>query len=240
MKKRLTILLCLLAPVITSAQTVINRTYPVKAGQHLLLKFVHPVVRISTWDKNEVSITAKVSINDGDNDDAFVLKDETIDGTLQISDQIKDLDKIPHHNTVRQEGKKTVFKTKADFEAYRSKAGSISSYSNGIDLDIKLEIKVPANTPTDIKATYGMVELVNFHAPVDVDAIYGGIDATVDKAHAGQIKATTSYGRIYSNLDLELTDKTQKDFLTSVTAEPGKGPAYVFRSTYGKIYMRKP
>lgn len=34
--------------VFALAQPVINRTYPVKAGQHLLLKFVHPVVRIST------------------------------------------------------------------------------------------------------------------------------------------------------------------------------------------------
>ena len=84
MKKRITILLCLLAPITVLAQTVINRTYPVKAGQHLLLKFDYPVVRISTWDKNEVSITAKVSINDGENDDAFVLKDETTDGTLKI------------------------------------------------------------------------------------------------------------------------------------------------------------
>lgn len=240
MKKRLITLLCLLVPVITWAQTIVNRTYPVKAGQHLLLKFDYPVVRISTWDKNEVNITAKVNINDGENNDAFALKDETIDGTLQISNQIRDMDKLPHRYTVWQEGKKTVFKTKDDFEAYRSKAGSIRSYSNGIDLDIKLEIKVPANTPTDIRSIYGIVELVNFHAPVNVDAVYGGIDATVDKARAGQIKATTNYGKIYTNLDLEITDKTQKDFLTSITAQPGKGPAYIFQSTYGKIYMRKP
>jgi len=240
MRKRITILLCLLAPITVLSQTVINRTYPVKAGQQLLLKFDYPVLKISTWDKNEVSITARVSINDGNNDDAFVLKAETEDGTLKISDQIKDMDKLPHHYTIRQDGKKIVFKTKADFDAYKSKTGNIGSYSNGIDLDIKLEIKVPANTSTEIKAIYGLVELTNYYAPVNVDATYGGIDATLNTARAGQIKATTNYGRIYSNLELNLTDKAQKDFLTSITAEPGKGPAYILKSTYGKIYLRKP
>lgn len=239
MKKTFTLLFSLLAAVAAIGQTVVNRSYPVKSGLQVSLKFDYPVVKISTWDKKEVSVTAKVSINDGDNDDAFVLESETLDGTLYISNKIKDMDKLPHRYTIVENGKKTVFKTEADFREYKNKVGSVRSYSNGVDLDIKLEIKVPANTPTEVKSKYGIVELVDFHAPVNVDAIYGGIDATLDKSRAGQIKATTSYGRIYSNLDLVLTDKTSRDFFTSITAQPGKGPAYDFKSTYGKIYIRK-
>ncbi|MDT3403696.1 hypothetical protein [Mucilaginibacter terrae] len=240
MKTTLIIALAMLACGISFAQTVVNRSYPVKAGQPILLKFDYPVVKISTWDKNEVAVTAKVSINDGENDDALVLESETIDGVLQISNKIKDMKNLPHRYTVWEGEKKTIFKTEDDFKAYKSKAGNIRSYSNGVDLDIKLEIKVPANSPTEVKAIYGLVYLANFYGPVKVDATYGGIDATLDKARAGQITATTSYGRIYSNLDLTLTDKTNRDFFTSITAQPGKGPSYTLKSTYGKIYMRKP
>ncbi|KQC00076.1 hypothetical protein [Pedobacter sp. Hv1] len=236
--KQIIILLVLLSPLVTFAQTVINRSYPVKAGQKLSLKFDHPLVRISTWDKNEVAITAKVTINGGEHDSAFTLQDQSTAETLEISDLIKDQDKLPRRYTIWQDGKKTTFKTIEDLKAYKDQTG-IKSYSEGTDIDVKLEIKVPAHIVTNIKSTYGMVELVDFNAPVNVDAKYGGIDASLSKAQIGQIKVTTNYGRIYSNLDLVLTDKKQENFLTSITAEPGKGPAYVFESTYGKIYLRK-
>lgn len=237
MKTKLTfVILALLAPIATFAQTVVNRTYPVKAGQQLSLKFDYPVVRISTWDKNEVAVTAKVSINGGDHDDAFTLQDQTNNGTLEISSKIKE--NLPAIYSIRQNGKKTFFKTEEEFKAYKNQNG-IQSYSHGTDIDVKLEIKVPAHLATTIKSIYGMVELVDFNAPINVDAKYGGIDASLSKSQIGQIKATTNYGRIYSNLDLVLTDKKQENFLTSITAEPGKGPAYIFESTYGKIYLRK-
>ncbi|WP_342644963.1 hypothetical protein [Mucilaginibacter sp. CSA2-8R] len=239
MKAILTVLALLLAHGATIAQTVINRSYSLKSGEKLLLKFDYPVVRVSTWDQKEVSIVAKVSINDGESDSAFLLQDENNNGVLQISSRIKDMDKLPRRYTVWEAGKKTVFKSEAEFKDYKSKAGSVNSYSTGTDIDIKIEVKVPAGTPTEISSVYGMVELANFNAPVTIDAVYGGIDASLDKARAGQIKATTVYGKIYSNLNLELTDHQQQNFLNSITAQPGKGPAYAFKSTYGKIYIRK-
>jgi len=222
------------------AQTVVTKTYPIKAGQELALKFDFPKVRVSTWDKNEVEVIAKVSINDGENDSAFTLEGATVNGILSIENHIKDMDKLPHHYTVKQNGKKTVFKTKEAFEEFKKTSGPITSYSEGADIEISIEVKVPANIATTIKAKFGMVELANFNAPANIDATFGGIDATVVKAQTGKLQVTTSFGKIYSNLDLVLTDKTNRDFFTSITAEPGKGPAYVFNSKFGKIYLRKP
>jgi hypothetical protein len=236
------ILLCLCSMIAVSgyAQTVVTKLYPIKTGQEVVFKFDYPKVHVSTWDKNEVLVTAKVNINDGENDSAFTLEDETNNGTLYIKDHIKDMDKLPRHYTVQQNGKKTIFKTKETFEEFRKTAGPIKSYSEGTDLDITIEVKVPANTTTTIKAIYGLVEMANFNAPANIDATYGGIDATVIKTNTSKLQATTSYGQIYSNLGLVLTDKTNRDFFTSITAQPGKGPAYIFKSTYGKIYLRKP
>jgi hypothetical protein len=221
------------------AQTTLNRSYPAKPGQQVTLKFDYPVVKISTWDKNEISVVAHVNINEGENDSAFELEEQAENGAIVISDHIKDMNKLPHRYTIVRNGKKTFYKSKEEYHA-ASKDGDIQQSYSGVDIDIVVEIKVPAGCLTDIKAVYGIVEMTNFNAPVTVDATYGGIDATITAASTGKLQATTSYGQIYSNLDLHLTDHTERDFFNSITAEPGKGPAYSFTSTYGKIYLRKP
>jgi ribosome-associated translation inhibitor RaiA len=221
------------------AQTILNRSYPAKPGQQITLKFDYPIVKVSTWDKNEVSVIAHVNINEGENDSAFELEVETENGAIVISDHIKDMNKLPRRYTIVRNGKKTVFKSKDEYRAASKEGGFQQSYE-GTDIDIVVEVKVPANCLTDIKAVYGIVEMTNFNATVTVDATYGGIDATIAAANTGKLQATTSYGQIYSNLDLHLTDHTERDFYNSITAEPGKGPAYSFTSTYGKIYLRKP
>ncbi|NCI45606.1 hypothetical protein [Sediminibacterium soli] len=237
--------ICLIAACILSvqamAQSVVSKTYPVKTGESVKLKFDYPkIVHVSTWDKNEVAVTAKVNINDGENDSAFVLEDSKENGVLFIKNKIRDMDKLPRRYTLYKDGKKTVFRSKDDFRSFTRQSGGGTMSSEGVDMEITVEVKVPANTRTDINSVYGIVEIINFNAPANIDATYGGIDATVNESATGKLKATTSYGQIYSNLDLKITDKTQKDFFTSITAEPGKGPEYIFKSTYGKIYLRKP
>ena len=230
--------LCCAVTFCARAQTIVSRSYPVSSGQQVILKFDYPKVKVSTWDKSEVSVVARVSINNGENDSAFLLEEKESGGAIVISDRIKDMDKLPRRYTVVQGGKKTVFRSK---EAYQSSGlGAAERYSEGTDMDITIEVKVPASCKTDINAVYGIVELIGFNAPVTIDATYGGIDATLAPARTGKLQATTSYGQIYSNLDLKLTDHSEHDFFNSITAQPGKGPAYSFTSTYGKIYLRKP
>jgi len=231
--------LCVALSIAAYGQTITTKSYPVQPGQQLRFKFEYPVVHISTWAKKEVSITAKVNINNDENDSAFSLEEETTHGTILIRDRIKDFDQLPRKYTVVRNGLKTVYKNKGQYIEAK-KRGGIGQCYDGVDLDIHLEIKVPEGSTTDIKAVYGIVELSDFHAPLTVDAPYGGIDATINKNLTGKLQATTSYGQIYSNLDLKLTDHTERDFFNSITAEPGKGPAYEFTSTYGKIYLRKP
>lgn len=239
--KKICFIACCLFSLAGMAQTVVTKSYAVKPGESVRLKFDYPkIVRVSTWDKNEVSVTAKVNINEGENDAAFELEDKNENGTVSVKNIIRDMNKLPKRYTIYKDGKKTIFRSREDYRAFSQQSGGATMMSEGVDMEITVDVKVPANTQTEIVSTYGMVELVDFRAPATVDAIYGGIDATVNTATTGRLKVTTSYGQIYSNLDLTLTDKTQKDFFTSFAAEPGKGPSYSLKSTYGKIYLRKP
>jgi len=221
------------------AETVITKSYPAERGQQVNLKFDYPVVKVSTWDKNEVSVVAHVDINGGESDSAFELDGQTTNGTLVISDRIKDMDKLPHRYTIVRNGVKTVYKSKEQFKD-AEKQGNVTQSFEGLDMNITVEIKIPAYCTTNVDAVYGMVEMKDFNAPVIIDAKYGGIDATINASSVGKLKTTTHYGQIYSNLDLKITDHEQRDFFNSISAEPGNGPSYTLTSDYGKIYLRKP
>ena len=241
MKTILTLCCCIFLYT-AQAQQTISKTYPVKSGQELEFSFDYPkIIKISTWDKAEISITASVNINEGENNDAFQLIETTNGNTLAIRNIIKDFDKLPRRVTIIHEGKKTVYKSKEAFKELTGKSlAGISSYSEGTDIEITLDIKVPqSQLSTLLKAKYGIVELSNYNAPIKVDAVYGGIDATISEPSTGKLSATTHYGQIYSNLALNITEKEEKNFYMSITADLGKGPAYSLKSTYGNLYLRK-
>ena len=114
--KTILTLLCCISLYTLQAQQSVTKTYPVKSGQQLELSFDYPkTVKVSTWDKEEVSITATVNINNGENNEAFQLIDKTEGSTLSIKNIIKDMDKLPKRYTVVRDGTKTVYTSKEAF-----------------------------------------------------------------------------------------------------------------------------
>ncbi|MEP6737818.1 MAG: hypothetical protein ABJA70_20000 [Chryseolinea sp.] len=224
------------------AQTPINKTIPVSSGQEILMHFDYPeLVKVTTWDKNEVSVGGTVSINSGENDDAFEILTSTSGATITIKNQIKDLKSLPQRVTVMDGLNKITFKSEAEFKKYQSQQGKgFDMVSHGVDMDIFIEVKVPRNVKTRVESVYGMVEVKSFAGPLSVDATYGGVDAALTEKATGTLTAETNYGEIYTNLDTKFGSKaTNRDFYTNVTASPGNGPAYSFESKYGNVYLRK-
>lgn len=225
-----------------AAQTPVTKSFATSAGQKILFRFDYPeLIKVSTWEKNEISITGKVSINGGENDDAFELTQSVSGNTIIVENQIKNLKHLPHRITVQEGEKKITFRTKDEFEKYAEQHGRNFDFtSNGVDIEITLEIKVPRNMETKVEATYGMVEIKDFSGPLTVDATYGGVDVVVQPKTTGELVAETGYGQIYSNLDLKISEGAYEDFHTQVSFKPGTGPRYSFESKYGNVYLRKP
>lgn len=226
------------------AQTKVNKIIAVNKGQTISMNFDYPeLIKISTWDKSEISIQGEVTINNGENDDAFELLTSANGNTVVIENNIKDLKNLPQMITVIDGSKKIRFKSKEDYKKYKSENGaSYDIVSWGVDMDIILEIKIPKSMTTSITSVYGMVEVKDFSAPLTVEAKYGGVDASLAIASVGELVVETNYGQIYSNLDLNFDNGglREKDFYTYVTAKPGNGPRYGFESKYGNVYLRKP
>ncbi len=224
-----------------NGQTVINKVIPVQAGQKVQLDFDYPeLIKVTTWDRDEISIQGSVSINGGENDDAFQLTSSLSGSTWHIESEIRNMKNLPHRITVVQNGKKMVFKNKAALKAHDpDNYNHYKFYSDGIDMEIVLEIKIPKQMATSLRSVYGIVEVKNFDGALDVEATYGAVDATLNEATTGQLRAETNYGQIYTDLALKISKGEEEDFHTMITAKLGNGPDYSFESKYGNVYLRK-
>src|ERR1700760_787860 len=112
--KNLLICICCALSMAANAQSTVTKSYPAQAGQEIKLKFDYPIVKISTWDKNEVSVVANVDINDHENDSAFELSEENESGTMVIRDRIKDMNDLPKRYTIVRNGQKTVYRSRSE------------------------------------------------------------------------------------------------------------------------------
>jgi hypothetical protein len=233
----------LLLPLGGYAQTALQRSFPVQAGQTIVLEFDHPkLIKVSTWDKNEVAIQGTVSINHGQNDNAFVLEQKNSGKALVIRNEIRDMDKLPRLYTIVQGGQTVTFNTKEALKKYQAEhPGNFERMSEGVNIEIVLEIKVPRGIPTQVSSVYGMVEVRSFQGPVNVSSTYGGVDAALTEKATGQIQAETNYGEIFSNLDTKLAGNPNdpEAFHLLVAGNAGAGPNCSFQSRYGNVYLRK-
>ena len=226
---------------LTAAQTAINKSFPTDKIQKLSLKFDYPqLIKISTWDKSEVQILGTVNINENENNNAFQIKESKDGNSLVIEGKMSEMKNIPHRITVQKGSQKLIFKSREEYQKYcKENNVTFSSMTDGVDIDIQLEIKVPKSLATQIESQYGLVEVKDFGGTINVNAIYGGIDATILDRNVGKLSAETHFGQIYSNLDAKFTGKDSNDFRTLVTTTFGNGPQYILESKYGNIYLRK-
>jgi hypothetical protein len=225
------------------AQTKLDKHIAVQSNQQIVMEFDFPeMVRVSTWDKAEIQIQGTVSINDGENDDAFKLESTTTGNTVNVKSTIPNLKDLPHRYTIQDGDQKVSFRSKADLDKYKAEKG-VSRFnwtSNGVDMDIILEIKVPRNTVTLLKTVHGAVEVKDFSGPLTVEAKHGLIDASLTEKNVGEIIAETNFGEIFTNFDTKFGGAGKaENFHTLVSAKPGNGPRYSFESKHGNVYLRK-
>jgi hypothetical protein len=239
------LLVALLAmPLQQYAQTVVDKSISVQGGQKVVMHFDYPeLIQITTWDKNEISIKGSVSINGGENDDAFEIFSATNGNTISIRNEIKDFKNLPHRITIVDGAKTILLKDKEELRKYQAEhgRGEFERMSWGVDMDIQMKIKIPRNMDTRVESVYGMVEVQDFLGPLTVVATYGGVDVSLLERATGEITAETNYGEIYSNLETRFDGDSHKNeaFHIFVQAKPGNGPRYSLDSKYGNVYLRK-
>jgi hypothetical protein len=240
------LILCLIVSV-GFGQTQVEKSLAVQAGQTLMLDFDHPEIKLSTWDKKEIAVKGTASINRGENDNAFELQVTTTGPQIRISSIIKDKENLPQHIMIKKGDTEYFFKAKdfkdPEVQKFFDENGREYSYmSNGVIIEVKLEIFVPKGMATNVVSKYGIVEVAGFDAPLTIDSKYGGVDATITAATTGQLVARSRYGEILTNLGVSFDQKgpDRNEKWTEISAKIGTGPRYEIEAKYGNVYLRKP
>jgi hypothetical protein len=237
---------CLL-PLCAEAQTKIDTLFSIQAAQQLELEFDYPeLIKVSTWNKQEVGVLGSVSINRGENDNAFRLNAETTGNTFTLRSSIRDKDHLPKRMLIKRGGEEFYFKTDnpkgTEVRNFMGENKQGYEYMNtGVIMEIELHIFIPAQMKATINATYGIVEVVACDASLSITAPYGGVDVSVPAQGFAQLKAKTKYGEIYTNLLQKPAESNVGDDYknwTDITYAWGKGNSVVVESKYGNVYLR--
>jgi hypothetical protein len=234
---------------VAQAQTKIEKSIAAKPGQKLSLNFEDPkLIKLHTWDKNEIEVKGSVRINKGENDEAFQLDISQADNTVSITSILKDKENIPRRIVIKKGETEYYFKAKDNndpaVQKFLDENGRDYTYmSHGIIKEIELEIFIPKGMDTHIESKFGLIEVTDFQAPLVANSKFGGIDASIVKNSTGELTARTQFGEILSNLDVKFDNNREAGndkHWTIVSAKPGAGPRYDLESKFGKVYLRKP
>ena len=230
------------------AQTQIETKIPVRSEQKLKMHFEDPeLIKVHTWEKQEILIKGTVSINRGEHDGSFEITADQKGDVVVVTSRIKNRDNIPKRTIIHKGDQDYYFQTGDQndpaIQKFFAEHGREYTYmSNGIIYDIILEVFVPRGMASSLEAKFGLVEVTDFEGPLTVNSTFGGVDATVVAGRTGELIARTHFGEILTNLDTKFTpiDQSKSNHWTEIRTTPGTGPSYQFESKFGKVYLRKP
>ncbi len=251
------------------SQNSIDQSITLAGIDKIDAKFEWGDVVVKNWDGPDLRIVGDISINLGENNDAFVLDIEKQDETLIINSTIKDWKSLPKYMTTYSGQEKVIIKVgtekDVDWQDIKNRYGEVgNSYSFGVLVDIKLTVLVPVQPVLDIQSEYGSLEVVACSNPMNLKSIYGHLIADLDNRNAGKdcklestysfvdvsipensgydLTLETNYGEIYSDLNIQI-DKTKsidKIFETRVIGDLNNGGASLdIQATYNNVYLRK-
>lgn len=254
MKKLILLPILLLSFTITGIcqQRKVEKHFNVKknAQIHLNLKYGDSIT-VASWPKNEVALKARIKINNGKLNNAFVLHTKKENGQLYItSDFDKEKIKTGRAKDCPDDNYSKYNVSGADTSYYYTICAQIS-FQVFVPLHTNLKVKtIDSNIklnnlagPVRVKAISGDIKLVNLAGPIHAKSISGAVDLSWLPKESARFKLKTISGQIYTNLD-RLKINHKMDHATyvgdNVKAHLGEnGPVVSLKSISGNVYLRK-
>ncbi len=251
--KRIGLLFFLLTLFISSsAQTLVSETINISQGQKVIFDFPYAkLVDVRGWDQDFISIEVQVSINMGNNDDAYSISSESIPSGMSIKGSIKDHDKLPKMIQIKKGDQIYYFDTDdwnspkiIKFYEENGRDG-ISWNSHGVIREIKVLIKVPGNIGAlDIESRFGMIDIEGLNVPIKANSRHGGIDLSISAGANNKFTMDSKWGTIYTNLNLDFRtmsgfEKSKDWSHVECSINGGGGHLMDLESRHANIYLRK-
>ncbi len=218
----------LLAGSTAMAQRIVEKTLPYQPGQRVFFDLPFgDSIQITGWDKNEVALVAKVSINNNRLNDAFTL-------------------------AVKEHADALTFKTGFDEEKLKlgkkedcPSNGNHYSYSDNNQYytcaDIYFELKVPRKAAIELSSISANVEAKGLAGPNHIKTISGFIDFSWPQQQDAELNLKSITGELYTNLTFDILNRQDTPPMVGYTLKGrnGKGGTLVDLETISSdIFLR--
>jgi hypothetical protein len=191
-------------------------------------------IRVSAWDKNEVSITVVYQVNQGKLNDAFQLAVSRSEGQLRVTtdfdkeliknDQVADCPEgLPIYQT-------NVYVDAQDNKTYRSAR---------VCAQIYFDIKVPRLANFRVETISGNLLLVGLGGGVEAKSISGFVDLAWPPHQGAELRLKTITGQAYSNLPVDFGPDRQTVGHDLRGTLAGGGPRIRLETISGDIFLRR-
>lgn len=226
-------ILFLVLSLVTNAafsQKIIEKKFPWSSAQtaNLNLRFADSI-QVRYWDKAEVSVRITVVINNGRLNDALTVESGATSEEITLN---TDFDK------------ELLKKGKA--EDCPGSKHSWRTEHNGTDYyvcsKINYQVYLPRNAKLKLETINGNIDIKGASAPVFAKTISGYVDFSLPKARGANIAMKTITGEVYTDLDIDLKTKKQKNPIVGYLLEGtvnGGGPDVRLESISNNVYVRR-
>ena len=229
MKPILFLLLSLVTNV-TFAQKIIEKKFPWSSAQtaSLNLKFADSI-QVRYWDKAEVSVRIAVVINSGRLNDALTVESGSTAAEITL--------KTDFYKDVLKKGK--VEDCPGEKHKWRTEHNGSDYY---VCSKINYQVYLPRNAKLKLETINGNIDIKGASAPVFAKTISGYVDFTWPKSKGANLAMKTITGEVYTDLDIDLKSKKQKNPMVGYLLEGtvnGGGPDVRLESISNNVYLRK-
>ena len=195
------------------AQKKVEKTLAWNTGKTIFLNLNYASdIVVKTWNKNEISVSATVNLNNNADNDEFTLISSESATEIQVKSDIPRLKDIARMQTSRPKG-----------NSYYSKGGYWDDEKKvyvqtgkQVSADISYEIFVPEVANLRLKTIDGNVKLAYTSGKYEIESISGKIDLSLPEKQPCSLSLKTITGEIYSNLPLQFPEEQKKGDLELV------------------------
>ena len=210
MKAATTLLVALVSLCSLRGQEITEKHIDFSGKENLKLNIqIADSIRLQTWSRNEVYVTASVNINDNKDNEAYI---------ISFDDQQKSV-------IVQADFKKDYF---------RGRENCCCD-----DTEIRWNIFLPEKAEFSVETINGNITITGMTSKLEVKSISGFIDLEAPAVRSANIEFSTLTGTIYSDHDLNLSgSRATGQNVIRQSLSKGK-PLIKLETISGDIFFRK-
>ena len=182
---------CLLSASVAGAQRITEKNIVWQSGQAVVLELKYARdIQINTWERDEVSVRASVSINNNTQNEAWSMTSNTSANQIRVATDLEP----PQED----------YPGDCPGGSYHLDKGRYCSL-------IVYEIYLPEGASLRVETLGGDITLRGIQTPVFAKSLSGWVDADWSAQQGATATMKSVTGEVYTNLDLELDEAAEAE-----------------------------